>query len=182
MSDEDSSDTRFFHGGPRGLAVGDEIVPAEDLAVPSVSGDGGAPYRRDRVYLTKSELGARAYAAVYVPPEVIAAWQADEKPPPGSVLGGAVYEVEALGEIEEDPDDRGFSWQATKARVIRVVRQQVPPDPEGKLMVRARKEAAAVPVLPAAQPTPPMPLNSPCSCGSGKKFKLCHGQEWARRN
>ncbi|MFM7497258.1 MAG: SEC-C metal-binding domain-containing protein, partial [Bacteroidota bacterium] len=45
--------------------------------------------------------------------------------------------------------------------------------------------APAGPSAPAAQPAPPPPLrvgpkigrNDPCPCGSGRKFKACHGKD-----
>lgn len=48
-----------------------------------------------------------------------------------------------------------------------------------------RTAAPAGPSAPAAQPAPPPPLrvgpkigrNDPCPCGSGRKFKACHGKD-----
>jgi uncharacterized protein YchJ len=37
------------------------------------------------------------------------------------------------------------------------------------------KMPAAGPVPTTTPPTPSIPRNSPCPCGSGKKYKLCHG-------
>ena len=61
--------------------------------------------------------------------------------------------------------------------------------PAGAAGAAARKETAAttlrpIRVLPIPQHRPPVvmaeelqatPRNAPCPCGSGKKFKMCHG-------
>ncbi len=97
----------------------------------SVSGDFGAPYRTDRVYVTTDLAAARGYAAVTIPSELIQARRRGLSPAEvwklGIELGGAVYEVEPIGELTPDTDEATHSWEASKARIIRVVDATVPP-------------------------------------------------------
>jgi hypothetical protein len=123
---------RFFHGGVRGLAVGDYIVPALEINAASVSGDLGARYRRDRVYVTTSEAAAREYAGLTIPPALIEARRRGLPPADvlglGLGLGGAVYEVEPVGPLEPDADEADHSWECQRARIARVVDSTVPPN------------------------------------------------------
>jgi hypothetical protein len=76
--------TRYFHGGNRGLEIGDYILPPSDTGRPSVS-DFGAHivHRKDRVYLSIRQSDAEFFAS------------ASHKP--------VVYEVEPEREFEPDP-------------------------------------------------------------------------------
>jgi preprotein translocase subunit SecA len=53
---------------------------------------------------------------------------------------------------------------AQGARPIQAARPPVPPQPD------------ADPVAPFVRETPKVGRNDPCHCGSGKKFKHCHGK------
>ena len=111
-----ASVTRFFHGGLPGLRAGATILPAAETGVLSRSGDTGAPYRRDRVYLTTSQREARSYARLYA--EERAARRASS----GGVGRGAVYEVVPVGTVEADGDYADhtgrLSWEATRATIV----------------------------------------------------------------
>jgi hypothetical protein len=96
----------------------------------SVSGAFGAPYRRDRVYVTTDQAAARSYAALTIPPELVDARRRAlplaEVRKLGVKLGGAVYEVDPIGELTADLDEAGHSWEVPMARIIRVVDATVP--------------------------------------------------------
>jgi hypothetical protein len=87
----------------------------------------GAPYRRNRVYITTSEVEARAYAELFIP---MGRTNSCGGLPPIEDLGGAVYEVEPRGALEpdRDPHESGKSWEVTEAVVLRVVDPRVMPD------------------------------------------------------
>jgi hypothetical protein len=121
---------RFFHGGVRGLGVGEYVLPADETGALSVSGAFGAPYRTDSVYVTTDQAAARSYAALTIPPELIDARRRALRPAEvrklGIELGGAVYEVEPIGELTADVDEAGRSWEVRMAKIIRVVDAAVP--------------------------------------------------------
>lgn len=122
---------QFFHGGCRGLEPGDELLPPSKTGVSSVSGSGGAPYRRDRIYLTETVNEARSYAALYVPPLTLDALGRREQVTLDD-FGGDLYEVEVIGKVVADRDYAEAvserSWEAACARVICVLERRVPPD------------------------------------------------------
>jgi hypothetical protein len=125
------SHRRFFHGGIRGLQVGEYVLPSDETGAFSVSGDFGAPYRTDRVYITTDEAAARSYAGLAIPSELIEGRRRGLSPVAlsklGIGLGGAVYEVEPVGELTSDADEGPHSWEALKAMIMRVVDPAVPP-------------------------------------------------------
>jgi rifampin ADP-ribosylating transferase len=93
---------RYFHGGDRGLKVGDYILPPSDTGRPSVS-DFGAQivHRKDRVYVSTRLGDAQFFAS------------ASQKP--------VVYEVEPEGDLAPDPDCiSGVSFTCSKAKIIAV--------------------------------------------------------------
>jgi preprotein translocase subunit SecA len=53
---------------------------------------------------------------------------------------------------------------------------RVPPASATAQMEAASKPLAAPPAEAAAPPTDKVPRNAPCPCGSGKKYKQCHGK------
>jgi hypothetical protein len=120
---------RYYHGGARDLNPGDLVLSAAETGAHSVSGAGGAPYRRDRVYLTGTPGEARAYAALHIPEEALAAIAVGRRVSVAD-LGGDVYEVEPVGEVRPDRDYDGApgrSWEAPRARVVCVLERRVPP-------------------------------------------------------
>lgn len=105
------------------------LLSAAETGVGSVSGDGGAPYSREHIYLAASVEEARSYAAVFIPPGIPERLQREEQIDQ-SDLGGDVYEVEPLAEVTPDLDDPipGRSWQTKRARVVRVIERRVIPE------------------------------------------------------
>ncbi len=65
----------------------------------------------------------------------------------------------------DDPSSGGGSMAAAAARVPVVEQGEAPPQPE--------EEQVNVPVVKSEWDK--TPRNAPCPCGSGKKFKMCHG-------
>jgi hypothetical protein len=116
---------RYFHGGVRGLRAGDELVPPTEHNGPTLKQYAnrllGARTNNPAalaqlaegscVYLAAGESIARAFAALYPPP------------------GGALYEVEPLGEASTDWDAPGESFVAPRARVVAVIDPEVAFDP-----------------------------------------------------
>jgi hypothetical protein len=121
---QSAGQSRYFHGGIAGLSVGERILPAAATGTRSASGDQGAPYRNDRVYLTTVEAEALDYARFCA----VAAWS--EWTAAGSLgaapAGGAVYEVEPVGDLERDVYYAGYwpgtTFAAAAATVVRIVR------------------------------------------------------------
>ncbi|MEN6549384.1 MAG: hypothetical protein ABFE07_25340 [Armatimonadia bacterium] len=106
----------YFHGGVRGLRVGDYLLPPDSTGARSCSEFGGAGvHRNDRVYITPSPEAALLYAA--------------------GQDRGVVYQCMPVGDIEPDPDCTmpGLSWQCEKARIVKVIK------PKTKHLLRARK-------------------------------------------
>ncbi len=102
---------KLYHGGAPGLDKRDKLLlPPSQTGSRSLADYGaGGVCRRDRVYLHVDADQAEFYAAMF----------------PG---GGTLYEVEAIGDLEPDPDWRGTpgeSVQAPKARVVRALKRRV---------------------------------------------------------
>jgi hypothetical protein len=94
---------RYFHGGKRGLQVGDYILPPAETGLVSVAGSNNLNYRPDRVYVTSSIDVARYFGSGYLGKEI-------------------VYEVVPDEELALDPDDTrpGSSFACPKARIIAI--------------------------------------------------------------
>jgi hypothetical protein len=110
---------RYFHGGNRGLKVGDYILPPSETGRNSAS-DFGAQivHRKDRVYATTSLTDAQLFASGSHDP--------------------VVYEVEPEGELAPDPDcTSGVSFTCPKAKIIAIHRIS------GKNIKKARKALIA---------------------------------------
>ncbi len=74
---------------------------------------------------------------------------------------------------EQEVDAIEKQRQAEEARVISQSIHQDPaanPDPE------AEQEAAQLPRMPVTRASPKVGRNEPCPCGSGLKYKACHGK------
>lgn len=175
MTAETGAVQPLFHGGCPGLRTGDLILPADDVGTASVSGDRGAPYRTDRVYVTTDLSLARSYAGIYASPKAIRDQLAGRLPSLRELSYGDVYEVEPLGPLEPDLDYEtpDLSFQTTQARVLRVIEMAVPPidlDPQLAGLIAAERAQA-----PTHSPRPPS-RNELCSCGSGRKYKKCCGR------
>jgi len=74
------------------------------------------------------------------------------------------------------PDPRALRFQHAEAPSL-----AAPPPPEPRPLGRAPGQAprlapAAEPVAPYVREQPKVGRNDPCPCGSGKKFKQCHGR------
>ncbi|MGO9900795.1 MAG: hypothetical protein ACLP0J_14145 [Solirubrobacteraceae bacterium] len=128
--------------------MGDYILPADETGASSVSGDFGAPYRTDRVYITTSEAAARSYAALTIAPELIDARRRGLSPAEarkvGGEIGGAVYEVEPGDDLVSDADEADHSWEAVKAKIVRVVDAAVPPPNTKTNANRTASESALI--------------------------------------
>jgi preprotein translocase subunit SecA len=74
------------------------------------------------------------------------------------------------------PDPRTLRFQHAAAPSL----TQPPPAPEPRPSAlpdpRMRPPPAAEPVAPYVREAPKVGRNDPCPCGSGKKFKQCHGR------
>jgi hypothetical protein len=94
--------TRYFHGGDRGLKVGDHILPPSNTGQESASDFGAAPvHRRDRVYVSKGQSHAEFFASGTPDP--------------------IVYEVEPEGKLEPDRDcTSGVSFACPKAKIVAI--------------------------------------------------------------
>lgn len=106
------TETKFFHGGVRGLSVGDWILPPTETKtdrtlvhyVDAVTM--GAEYvRPDKVYVTTAQRAARAFAAC--------------------LPNGTLYEVLPEGELEVDPDCSPIGFMCDRAKIVRVVQPLV---------------------------------------------------------
>src|SRR3954470_17927761 len=94
---------KYFHGGKRGLHVGDYILPPAETGESGMGGFNNANCRKDRVYVTPSIDAARFFGS-------------------GSWGKEVLYEVVPEGELETDPDDQqpGGSFACPKARIIAI--------------------------------------------------------------
>src|SRR6266478_5547757 len=102
MSDVPGEKPRYFHGGSRGLKVGDFILPPSETGKESAS-DFGAQnvHRKDRVYVSAREADAQFFAS--------------GNPNP------IVYVVEPEGDIEPDLDClSGVSFACARAKIIAI--------------------------------------------------------------
>ncbi|MEO9231559.1 MAG: SEC-C metal-binding domain-containing protein [Devosia sp.] len=63
---------------------------------------------------------------------------------------------------------------AEQKRLIAEIRRKGPP-PQRRLREGARAAPFAARVAPIARQTAKVGRNDPCPCGSGLKFKKCHG-------
>jgi len=113
---------RFWHGGVRGLVVGDVLVPPcehdgptlKQYASLTVTGNDAARTQLGagtRVFITPERDSAYVFAALYPPP------------------GGALYEVEPIGDLEADHDAPGRSFAVERARIVAVDEAEVAFDP-----------------------------------------------------
>jgi preprotein translocase subunit SecA len=67
----------------------------------------------------------------------------------------------------EDPSTAGSNMRAAAALEAQAQGQPAPPEQE-------EEEQVNVPVVKSEWDK--TPRNAPCPCGSGKKFKMCHGR------
>lgn len=105
--------SRYFHGGNFGLQIGDFILPPSVTGVPQ-NGEVSSDIRRaDRIYMVRTFDEAAIHAAHHEYPRI--------------------YEVEAMGVVEDDPDAPGTAFQCEKARIVNV--PKIPPD----MLLAARK-------------------------------------------
>jgi hypothetical protein len=112
------SAARYFHGGKRGLKVGDYILPASVTGRESASNFGVQNHRKDRVYVSTTLTDAQLFASASLDP--------------------IVYEVNPEGELAPDPDCRsGVSFTCPKAKIVSV--HKIP----GKTIKKARKALIA---------------------------------------
>ena len=86
-------------------------------------------------------------------------------------------DVQAVEPVTPDPRTLKFQHAAAPSLVA------PPPPPEPGRAPRARRgrplaaaAEAAEPVAPYVREQPKVGRNAPCPCGSGKKFKQCHGR------
>ena len=86
-------------------------------------------------------------------------------------------------QLESVPDDMLFQQQAafqeTRLDPALAGEQEVAYEPDGELLTRAPVRTRAP--VGAVDPQDPatwgkVPRNAPCPCGSGRKYKHCHGQ------
>jgi hypothetical protein len=95
---------KYFHGGGRGLYVGDYILPQTETGVSGMGGFNNPNCRKDRVYVTPSIDAARYFGS-------------------GSQGKEIVYEVVVPeGDLEPDIDDPvvGRSFACPKAKIIAI--------------------------------------------------------------
>lgn len=99
-----AAQTRVYHGGGRGLAVGDFIKPATETGIFNCTVETVPDYRSDRVYVTHHLQDAKLFASK------------DNEDP-------VVYVVETIGELEPDGDNRspGRSFSCERAKITAVI-------------------------------------------------------------
>ena len=88
-------------------------------------------------------------------------------------------DVQAVEPAMPDPSTLRFQHAAAPS----IVQAPPPPVPESRPSaqspgpgMRPPPPAAAEPVAPYVREAPKVGRNDPCPCGSGKKFKQCHGR------
>jgi preprotein translocase subunit SecA len=77
------------------------------------------------------------------------------------------------------PDPRTLKFQHAAAPSITEAPAPPPPEPRPSAQqpsVGMRPQAAAEPIEQYVRDAPKVGRNDPCPCGSGKKFKQCHGR------
>jgi preprotein translocase subunit SecA len=72
----------------------------------------------------------------------------------------------------EDPSSAGSTIGAAAA--AQAAADGAPPQAQGPGQAPAEEEVVNVPVVKSEWDK--TPRNAPCPCGSGKKFKMCHGR------
>ena len=79
---------------------------------------------------------------------------------------------------EQDLDDTAERQRAAKAMQFRHAQASALGDsrPQGEAPAEGRRPGAASPVAPFVRESRKVGRNEPCPCGSGKKFKQCHGK------
>ncbi|MCH7821192.1 MAG: preprotein translocase subunit SecA [Proteobacteria bacterium] len=79
---------------------------------------------------------------------------------------------------EQDLDDTAERQRAAKAMQFRHAQASALGDdrPQGQAPAEGRRPGAASPVAPFVRESRKVGRNEPCPCGSGKKFKQCHGK------
>ena len=79
---------------------------------------------------------------------------------------------------EQDLDDTAERQRAAKAMQFRHAQASALGDdrPQGQAPAEGRRPSAASPVAPFVRESRKVGRNEPCPCGSGKKFKQCHGK------
>jgi len=80
----------------------------------------------------------------------------------------------------EEPDERKLSYRHPDAQASVANSETTSPAPaapsrEQKSVYRPAREAPREPVLPTKREEPKVGRNDLCPCGSGKKYKKCHG-------
>lgn len=135
---------RYFHGGVRGLRAGQLILPpsahkgptlaryADQLAIGTDPKAKELLESRMWVFVAPVRKVARVFAALY----------------PG---GGALYQVEPIGRLIDDPDCPGSSYACPRALIIAVYDAFVPFDPSQVLkLVPAKRRRFAFDVRAAS--------------------------------
>lgn len=79
---------------------------------------------------------------------------------------------------EQDLDDTAERQRAAKAMQFRHAQASALGDsrPQGQAPAEGQRPGAASPVAPFVRESRKVGRNEPCPCGSGKKFKQCHGK------
>ena len=75
--------------------------------------------------------------------------------------------------MQEDVVEKVFSVQLKRDEDVAQVQQSRRPPP---VMMSHRAENQAAAPIPAKREAEKVGRNDPCTCGSGKKFKRCHGK------
>ena len=103
---------KYYHGGNRGLNIGDYVLPQ---SVTGVVGMDHPLCRKDRAYVTSSTVDAEFYASAAASP--------------------VVYVVTPDGEVEPDPDceREGGSFACSRAKITAI--QKIP----GKVIKKNKK-------------------------------------------
>jgi preprotein translocase subunit SecA len=74
------------------------------------------------------------------------------------------------------PDPRTLKFQHAAAPTLTAPPPPPPEQPDPRMRPSPALPAAAEPVAPYVRDAPKVGRNDPCPCGSGKKFKQCHGR------
>jgi preprotein translocase subunit SecA len=74
------------------------------------------------------------------------------------------------------PDPRTLKFQHAAAPTLAPPPPPPPEQPDPRMRPSPALPAAAEPVTPYVREAPKVGRNDPCPCGSGKKFKQCHGR------
>jgi preprotein translocase subunit SecA len=79
-----------------------------------------------------------------------------------------------MQQLETDVVEKVFTVQIARQEDVQQLQQQRRPQPQRMVMSGGGTPAPAQRPRPA-QSEPKVGRNDPCPCGSGKKYKKCHG-------